>query len=159
MRSLLLAASLLALSACGSGDTVVVPDGKGGTATVQSDGQKASFTDSDGNTTTVDSSPTRADFPDFAPQYPGSKIISVASIGNDEGHSDILNLSTVDDAQKVRDFYKASMEKAGKKLSEVSGEGNFMLSTEEEDPSSLITIARDDEGGITTVAMVLNSKN
>lgn len=158
MRHLLIAASLLALNACGSGDTVAVPDGKGGTITVKRDGEKASYTDSDGNITTVDSSPSSADFPAFAPQYPGSKIESAASIGDDEKHSQILNLLTSDDSQKVRDFYKAAFEKGGKKISEVSADGNFLLSTEDEDPGSLITIAPDEEGRGTTISMVLNSK-
>ena len=158
MRYIMATAFFLMLGACGSGDTVAVPDGKGGVTTVERDGAKASFTDSEGNVTTVDNNASRADFPDFAPHYPGAKITSVASVANDEGKSLIVNLMTPDASQKVRDFYKAAMEKAGKKVDEINGDGHFLLSTEDEDPGSLITITSEDDGSGTTIAMVLNSK-
>lgn len=158
MRIVLLTFSALALTACGSGDTVSVPDGEGGVATIKTEGEnKATFTGADGKSVSINSGNAQADFPAHAPQYPGSSVESAATLRSDGNVSQTVTLLTSDQPQKVRDFYKASLEKAGKKINEMSVDGGFMLSTTEE-PGSLITISADEDSGKTSVALILNSK-
>ena len=162
MRHILIGLSFFTLVACGSGgDTVSMSDGKGGTTTVKSDGTKATFTGEDGQETTINSGANQAQFSDFAPQYPGSKIKEAASIATEGSVSQTIILSSPDAPEKIRDFYKASLTKAGMSPNEISADGSFIVSAGKDKPSALISISREEDGDVvlgTSISMMVNTK-
>ncbi len=157
-RLILCAGAALLLAACGSNsETVTIPDGEGGTATIRADDKKAVITDAKGKTTTFDNS--TAEFADFAPKYPGSTIKDSATITHEGQKTSTVNFNTGDSAQKVGEFYKASLEAKGMKPSVMTVDGQVMINAGSEDlPSALIVAGPAEEGGGTDVSLITNSK-
>jgi hypothetical protein len=120
MRALILM-PLLLLAACGhKAQTITVDDGKGGKTAVgvAQDGGTTTIYSSDGKVE-IKANPGSAAFPAFAPQYPGSKVVSSANFsGSDKnggGVGTMITQETTDDPAKVMAFYKAKIAEAGMK--------------------------------------------
>lgn len=162
MRFVTVGLMCLTLAACGSnGDKVSIPDGEGGSTTIESEGNKATFTSEDGKVSTINSGANSAKFADFAPQYPGSKIKEAASFTSEGKAANTVALSTADTPEKVRDFYKDTLAKAGMKSSEMNADGTYMLSSGSDVPSAVIMIAPEegeDKDLGTLITIIANTK-
>ncbi len=159
MKKIIACAAALALvGGCGSKtETVTVPDGKGGTATIKGDGEKAVITNAEGKTTSFDS--TKADFPDFAPQYPGSKVVTQATMSSDGSKVATIELNTADTPAAVGEFYKKSLGAKGMEPSVMTVDNSVMVNAGgKELPSAIIVAAPADEGSGTKVSLILSTK-
>ena len=73
--------------------------------------------------------PRDVSMPDFAPRYPGSTLVAVASanVGGAQNHE--VRLTTLDDAASIMDFYRSSFAAAGlRKTSDFLSGGSGMMS-------------------------------
>jgi hypothetical protein len=155
-----------ALMSCGGGSTVSLPDGKGGTTKITSQGDSAkgemTMTGADGKTVTVKTNSGDATFPAFAPQYPGSTVGQTSDMMSDGTHMVTIEQFTADAPDKVVAFYKAALEKNGVKIGmSGSNDGKSFLSAgsnnPKEDKSPAAMIAAEVEDGKTKVSMVVTS--
>ncbi len=110
---------LLGLAACGSPD-VTVAETEDGKVTRSADGTyKAS--NKDGATmeasTSADSATAAAAakaLPDFAPLYPGGKVLSSMTLDDGKGSTgNVVTIETADDFQKVLAFYDGKLAGSG----------------------------------------------
>jgi hypothetical protein len=150
----------LMLSACG-GDksTVTVDDGKGGKITATEDGDKSevTMTDTNGQTSTVSTNTGKVDFPAFAPQYPGSEVVSQSTIESGDTRVLTVEQMTSDTPDKVVEFYKAALAKNNVKVTMsamAEGKGSI-IAGEDKGPTAMINAEPQD--GKTKIGFVLSN--
>ncbi len=163
---LLLVVASAALASCGGGSTVSLPDGKGGTTKITSEGDankgEVTMTGADGKTMTMKSGSGTANFPAFAPQYPGSTLGQTSDIAVEGTKMLTIEQFTTDTPDKVVAFYKAALEKGGIKvgMSGTNGGSSFLSGgsqDREKDKSPAAMISAEVADGKTKVSMVITT--
>jgi hypothetical protein len=167
------AATLLTLTACGGNDASEASKGEGkevasGTVdtdegetaySVRQDGENATVTVTgpDGQTGKFMSGAGAADFlPDFAPLYPGAKVVGGAGGDSNTGKGGMVNFETGDAPEKVVAWYKAEAEKAGLKIAGemTTPEMRMVAAQDEAGGRSLQVHVSAKEGGGTTASLI-----
>ncbi|RUN74665.1 hypothetical protein EJC47_20355 [Sphingomonas sp. TF3] len=145
MRALI-AVTLLALAACGSGkDSTTIG---GNTFTNEKDGT-ATITNEKGSLTAIDGdAAAKTAMPAFAPKYPGATIVSVLKTNTGERKSTMVNMTSGDSGAKVLQFYRDSLVGAGFTIkSEMTFNDGGMLSAENSNGKVSLSVSRDEETG------------
>lgn len=154
----------LCVSACGGSDTssVTLPDGKGGSTSVSAtEGDSRSevtMTGADGKSVTMSSDTKQASFPAFAPQYPGSTLVSSSTMNSDGKSLNTITMTSPDKPDAIVEFYKASVTKAGIPIGMTGNfDGNATLQAGQtkdgKAPSILISAAPKD--GVTEITLLI----
>lgn len=170
-------AALLALTACGGNDASEASKGEGkeiasgSVATEDGEAQYSVRQDGDTSTVTVTgpdgqtgkfmSGEGAADFlPDFAPLYPGAKVVGGAGGDSNTGKGGMVNFETGDAPEKVVAWYKAQAEKAGLKIAgEMTTPEMRMVAAEDEATKrSLQVHASAKEGGGSTASLIAGTQ-
>lgn len=176
-RGLVAGAALLALAACGGNDASEASKGEGrevargsvetrdGEAqySVREDGDTTTFTVTgpDGQTGKFMSGEGAANFlPDFAPLYPGAKVVGGAGGDSATGKGGMVNFETGDAPEKIVAWYKAEAQKAGLKVAgEMTTPDMRMVTAQDEATGrSLQVHASAKEGGGTSASLIAGSK-
>ena len=149
----------LLLGACGSNEkTYKVDDGNGSTATITtSDGDEVARIQTESASVVVRQGGKAASFPSYAPQYPGSTVVSSMDYQTDQdGTGGNITIQTSDEVAKVMAFYKKSVASAGLKVvMETSTSAGSMLAASskgDDNPDIMISAGRSDDG-MTTVTL------
>jgi hypothetical protein len=165
MKCVPVLACALLIAGCGGKDssTVTLPDGKGGSTKIAANEEgsrsEATITGADGKTVTMTSDVNDAKLPAFAPQYPGSEITAATNIATSgEGAMQTVTMTSSDPAEKVLEFYKASVTSAGMPIGmsmTIDGASSMQAGKGEKLPSVLVSAAPKD--GKTEVTLILTS--
>ncbi len=154
----------LFVSACGGGnsDSVTLPDGKGGSMKVESNGDdsrsEVTMTGADGKTVKMSSDAKTANFPAFAPQYPGSTVTSATKMSSEGKTMSTITLTSADNVDAVIEFYKASVTKAEIPIGmtgNFSGTGSLQAGKDENSPSIIVSAAPKD--GTTEISLIITN--
>lgn len=176
-QAFLAGAAFLALAACGGNDaseaskgegkevasgSVVTEDGEA-QYSVRQDGENSTVTVTgpDGQTGKFMSGEAAANFlPDFAPLYPGAKVVGGAGGDSSTGKGGMINFETGDAPEKVIAWYKAAAEKAGLKVAGemTTPEMRMVAAQDETSGRSLQVHASAKEGGGSTASLIAGSK-
>ena len=170
-------AALLALAACGGNDASEASKGEGkevasgsveteeGEAqySVRQDGENSTVTVTgpDGQTGKFMSGEGAANFlPDFAPLYPGAKVVGGAGGDSSTGKGGMINFETGDAPEKVIAWYKAAAGKAGLKIAGEMTTPEMRMVAAQDDATgrSLQVHASAKEGGGSTASLIAGSK-
>lgn len=176
-QAFLAGAAFLALAACGGNDASEASKGEGkevasgsvdtadGEAqySVRQDGENSTVTVTgpDGQTGKFMSGEAAANFlPDFAPLYPGAKVVGGAGGDSSTGKGGMINFETGDAPEKVIAWYKAAAEKAGLKVAGemTTPEMRMVAAQDEASGRSLQVHASAKEGGGSTASLIAGSK-
>lgn len=169
--------ALLALAACGGNDASEASKGEGkevasgsvetgeGEAqySVRQDGENSTVTVTgpDGQTGKFMSGDGAANFlPDFAPLYPGAKVVGGAGGDSSTGKGGMINFETGDAPEKVIAWYKAAAGKAGLKVAGEMTTPEMRMVAAQDDATgrSLQVHASAKEGGGSTASLIAGSK-
>lgn len=155
---------LLALVACGkpAETTVKTPNAEVHTG---ASGAQVTVTDQTGQTTIVQAgasaaapSPSSPAAPDFAPGYPGAKVLSRIDTPTGGAAVTILKFTTPDSADKVMAFYRAAAKKAGVPVSaDMDMEGGKMFAAEEESGARGLQLTTASQDGQTLVQLTYHA--
>lgn len=162
-RQIVFFAAGLLLAACGSNtETYKIEDGNGSTATITTseDNEIARIKTKDASVV-VRQGGKAVSFPSYAPQYPGSTVVSSMDYQTDrDGVGGNITLQTPDDVAKVLAFYKKSISSAGLKVvMETNTDAGAMLAVSSkgnDNPDIMISAGRSDDGK-TTVTLTSSS--
>lgn len=152
---------VVAASIAGRGSsekTYKIEDGNGSTATVTtSDGDEVARIQTEDASVVVRQGANAASFPDYAPQYPGSTVVSSMDYQTDQdGAGGNVTMQTSDDVPKVMAFYKKSVASVGLKvvMETNTGTGSMLAvsSKANDSPDIMISAGRNDDGQ-TTIAL------
>ncbi|MBB4630405.1 hypothetical protein [Sphingosinicella soli] len=176
-RGFVAGAALVALAACGGNDASEASKGEGkkvasgsvatddGEAqySVRQDGENSTVTVTgpDGETGTFKSGAGAADFlPDFAPLYPGAKVVGGAGGDSGSGIGGMVNFETGDAPEKVVAWYKAEAQKSGLKIAgEMTTPDMQMVAAQDEaSKRSLQVHASAKEGGGSTASLIAGTQ-
>ncbi len=168
--------ALLALAACGGNDASEASKGEGkevASGSVQTEGGEAQYsvrqdgenstvtvTGPDGKTGKFMSGDGAAGFlPDFAPLYPGAKVVGGAGGDSSAGKGGMVSFETGDAPEKVVAWYRAAAEKAGLKIAGemTTPEMRMVAAQDEASGRSLQVHATVKEGGGTNVSLIVSS--
>jgi hypothetical protein len=169
--------ALLALAACGGNDASEASKGEGkevasgsvetgeGEAqySVRQDGENSTvtITGPDGQTGKFMSGEAAANFlPDFAPLYPGAKVVGGAGGDSSTGKGGMVNFETGDAPEKVIAWYKAAAEKSGLKVAGemTTPEMRMVAAQDEASGRSLQVHASAKEGGGSTASLIAGTQ-
>ncbi len=171
-NAIILGTALLTLAACGKSNSITVPDGKGGTAKIEASdaggGQSKATITTDQGSMSFSSSTGSAKFTEFAPQYPGAKVLSSSTfnvnMGNqgtsDPGSSDTAQMVTSDAPEKVMAFYKAKLDAAKMPIAMQTNrpEGSMIMAMTA-DKKRTVMISTSGKDGKTEINLVVGTKN
>jgi hypothetical protein len=153
----------LLLTACGSNDTTYkVEEGNGSKATITtSDDDEVALIQTETASVVVRQGGKAASFSSYAPQYPGSTVVSSMDYQtNQDGAGGNVTMQTSDDVAKVMAFYKQSAISAGLKvvMEANTGAGSMLAASSKGDdnPDIMISAGRSDDG---TTTVTLTSSN
>jgi major membrane immunogen (membrane-anchored lipoprotein) len=147
---LLMLASLVALSGCGSSEESTTVAG-----TTYSSNEKegtASIKSSDGEVSVVDgAAANKVELPAYAPRYPGATITGIIESKKDGHKSTMVNMESKDQPGAVVKFYREILAKNGMKLkSDLPTDQGGMIAGEGNGKKVAAMIARDEAStGIT----------
>ncbi len=124
---------------------------------VQNGGKKVTFKNNEGEFS-YEEGKLPASFPKDFPAYPKAKLASSWYSKTDKGEGVSVAWETSDSVNKVAEFYKDKLAKAGWKIgNSFDGEGSSTISFEKESSSGFVGIAATSEGK-TTVSVTLSLK-
>ncbi len=152
------------LFACDDSSVVKLTDDKGDTVEVSSredNGRsEVTMTGKDGQTITMTSDTKNAKFPAFAPQYPGSNVVSNSTFNTGKSGMMTIEMSSSASADDVIAFYKASAAKSGLPIGmtgNFEGTGSLQAgdSSKENAPTLMVTAAP--ENGATKISLLITN--
>lgn len=119
MRRFVLAVSALVLTGCGSSERSIEvkdPNGESATVSMKRDGEEVKVSTADGEVV-FKGGGEGAQFPAYAPQYPGSTVVSSTNFSGIKGAQGLTIIQqTSDELQKVVGFYRRSIGLAGMQI-------------------------------------------
>ena len=154
------------LAGCGGNErrqTIVTDKGKA-EITTRDDGQATTmnFTGSQGEQASItagDGARWPSDWPDFAPAYPGAKVLSSMAANGKDGKGGMVSFTTGDSAEKVIAFYRAQAQSAGiGTVATAEAGGSRQFSASDEARGRSLNVSATSEGGATQVALLAGMK-
>lgn len=166
LRGLTLLAAL-GVVGCGSNErrqTITTADGARVEATTRNDGDGTTLnvTGANGEKASFvagDSARWPTDWPEFAPAYPGAKVLSSMAGSSKDGKGGMVSFSTGDSPEKVLAFYQSRAEASGiKQVMNVQSGATRQFSAGDEASGRSLNVSATSEGGETQVTVLAGMK-